>query len=83
MGAAGAEAIASVFGYAYSMTDRCHQGRTQFEGTPRTFGSLYEMALENAWSRVLLGLHWRMDCDEGVRLGTNIGRKVNNLPWKN
>lgn len=82
MGGAGAEAIASVFGYAYSMTDRCHQGRTQFEGTPRTFGSLYEMALENAWSRVLLGVHWRMDCDEGVRFGTAIGRKVNALPWK-
>ena len=83
MGAAGAEALASVFGYAYSMTDRCHQGRTQFEGTPRTFGSFYEMALENAWSRVLLGVHWRMDSDEGVRFGTVIGRKINALPWKN
>jgi membrane-associated phospholipid phosphatase len=82
MGAAGAEALASVFGYAYSMTDNCHLGRVEFEGTPRTFGSLYEMALENAWSRVLLGVHWRMDCDEGVRYGTVIGRKVNALPWK-
>ena len=82
MGAAGAEALASVFGYAYGMTDNCHLGRVEFEGTPRTFGSLYEMALENAWSRVLLGVHWRMDCDEGVRFGTVIGRKVNALPWK-
>jgi membrane-associated phospholipid phosphatase len=82
MGAAGAEALGSVFGYAYAMTDRCHQGRTQFEGTPRTFGSFYEMALENAWSRVLLGVHWRMDSDEGVRFGTVIGRKINSLPWK-
>lgn len=82
MGAAGAEALASVFGYAYGMTDRCHQGRTQFEGTPRTFGSFREMAEENAWSRVLLGVHWRMDCDEGMRFGTEIGRKINNLPWK-
>jgi membrane-associated phospholipid phosphatase len=82
MGAAGAEALASVFGYSYSMTDNCHLGRTEFEGVPRTFGSLYEMALENAWSRVLLGVHWRMDCDEGVRFGTVIGRRVNALPWK-
>jgi len=82
MGGAGAEALASVFGYAYGMTDNCHLGRTEFEGVPRTFGSLYEMALENAWSRVVLGTHWRMDCDEGVRLGTSIGRKVNALPWK-
>jgi membrane-associated phospholipid phosphatase len=82
MGAAGAEALASVFGYSYAMTDNCHVGRTEFEGTPRAFGSLYEMALENAWSRVLLGVHWRMDCDEGVRFGTVIGRKINALPWK-
>jgi hypothetical protein len=82
MGAAGAEALASVFGYAYSMTDRCHEGRTEFEGKPRSFGSFYEMAQENAWSRVLLGVHWRMDSDEGVRLGTVIARKVNQLPWK-
>ncbi|MDQ3142195.1 MAG: vanadium-dependent haloperoxidase [Bacteroidota bacterium] len=82
MGGAGAEAIASVFGYAYSMTDRCHEGRTEFEGVPRTFGSLYEMAAENAWSRVLLGVHWAMDCEEGVAFGTRIGRAVNRLPWK-
>lgn len=82
MGAAGAEALASVFGYSYGMTDNCHFGRTEFEGTPRTFGSFYEMALENAWSRVLLGVHWRMDSDEGVRFGTVIGRKINALGWK-
>jgi len=82
MGAAGAEALASVLGYAYGMTDNCHKNRTEFEGKPRSFGSFYEMALENANSRVLLGVHWQMDCDEGMRFGTVIGRKVNNLPWK-
>jgi len=82
MSGAGAEALASVFGYSYSMTDRCHYGRTEFEGTPRTFRSFLEMAQENARSRVLLGTHWRADCDEGVRFGTNIGRKVVALPWK-
>ena len=82
MGAAGAEALASIFGYAYSMTDHCHEGRAEFEGDPRSFGSFYEMAAENAWSRVPLGVHFRMDCEEGVDFGTKIGRKVNNLPWK-
>ncbi|MEQ1745887.1 MAG: vanadium-dependent haloperoxidase [Saprospiraceae bacterium] len=82
-GAAGAEALASVFGYSYSMTDRCHEGRNEFVGTPRTFGSFYEMALENAWSRVPLGVHFRMDSEEGMRYGTIIARHVNNLPWKN
>ena len=81
-GAAGAEALASVFGYSYSMTDRCHENRLEFIGTPRTFGSFYEMAQENAWSRVLLGVHFRMDCEEGMRFGTVIARKVNALPWK-
>lgn len=82
MGAAGAETLASIFGYAYGMTDLCHQNRTEFEGKPRTFGSLFEMAQENAWSRVPLGVHFRMDSEEGVRYGTVIGRKVNDLPWK-
>ncbi len=82
MGGAGAEALASVFGYSYGMTDNCHLGRTEFEGVPRTFSSFKEMADENAWSRVVLGTHWYMDCLEGVRFGTEIGRKVNNLPWK-
>jgi hypothetical protein len=82
MGGAGAEALASVFGYAHSMTDNCHLGRTEFEGTPRTYGSFYEMAVENSVSRILLGVHWKMDCEEGVRYGTTIGRKVNALPWR-
>jgi membrane-associated phospholipid phosphatase len=81
MGAAGAEALSSVFGYNYSMTDRCHEGRTEFVGTPRTFNSFYEMAEENAWSRVPLGVHYRMDCEFGVNLGYRCARKVNNLPW--
>lgn len=82
MGGAGAEVLGDVFGYAYSMTDRCHENRTEFEGVPRTFGSFFEMAQENAWSRVPLGVHFRMDCEEGVRFGTVIARKVNDLPWK-
>ncbi|MEP6646386.1 MAG: vanadium-dependent haloperoxidase [Saprospiraceae bacterium] len=82
MGGAGAESLASVFGYSYGMTDNCHLGRTEFEGVPRTFSSLHEMANENAWSRVLLGTHWYADCEEGVRFGTVIGQKVDALPWK-
>lgn len=80
--AAASEALASVFGYDYAMTDNCHRNRTEFEGYPRTFKSFYEMALENAWSRVPLGVHYRMDAEEGLRYGTEIGRVVNNLPWK-
>lgn len=81
-GAASAEVIASIFGYSYGMTDNCHRNRTDFAGYPRTFGSFYEMASENAWSRVPLGVHFRMDAEEGMRYGTEIGRVVNRLPWK-
>lgn len=81
-GAAASEALASVFGYSYGMTDNCHRNRTEFSGYPRTFSSFFEMALENAWSRVPLGVHYRMDAEEGVRYGTEIGRAVNRLPWK-
>jgi hypothetical protein len=81
-GAAAAETLASEFGYAYAMTDRCHENRTEFYGTPKAFNSLRAMAEENAFSRIYLGVHFRMDCEEGLRHGTEIGHKVNELPWK-
>jgi hypothetical protein len=81
MGAAGAEALASIFGYDYAMTDRCHENRSDFEGRPRSYGSFQEMAEENAWSRVPLGVHFRMDCEQGVNLGYRVARKVNRLAW--
>ena len=81
-GGAAAEALSSVFGFSYHMTDRCHQNRTDFNGAPRSFSSFYEMAEENAYSRLYLGVHWRMDCEEGLRYGYEIGRKVENLPFK-
>lgn len=82
MGGAGAEVLTDVFGNHYGMTDRSHEGRTEFNGTPRFFNNFYEMAEENAISRVPLGVHWRMDCEVGVDLGYLVGRRVNNLPWK-
>ena len=76
-GAAAAEALTSVFGYSVPMTDRCHEGRTDFNGKPRAFNSFYEMSEENAYSRIYLGVHFRMDCSEGVRMGYQVGRRVN------
>ncbi|AKD56991.1 vanadium-dependent haloperoxidase [Spirosoma radiotolerans] len=81
-GAVAAEILTDIYGAAYAMTDRCHEGRTEFNGNPRKFNSFYEMAQENAYSRVVLGVHYRMDCEEGLRMGYAIGRKVNQLPWK-
>jgi len=80
--AAGAETLGSIFGYSYSMIDRCHDGRTEFNGNPRSFTSFEDMANEVAWSRILLGVNYRMDTAEGLRMGREIGREINRIPWK-
>ena len=81
-GAAAAEVLSAFFGDNYGMTDRCHEGRLEFNGTPRSFDSFYAMAEENAWSRIPLGVHFRMDAEAGLSLGYQIGRKVNELGWR-
>ena len=82
MGGAAAEVLTDVFGLGYELADRCHENRTEFLGDPRFFHSFYEMAEENAISRVPLGVHFRMDCEVGVDLGYLCGRRVNQLNWK-
>jgi hypothetical protein len=82
MGGAGAEMLVQIFGENYAMADRCHEGRTDFIGRPRMFPSFRAMADENAYSRIPLGVHFRMDCDEGVKQGYQIGKKIAQLPWK-
>lgn len=81
-GAAAAEVLSNVFDFKYAMTDRCHEYRVEFNGTPRSFNNFYEMAVENAISRIYLGVHYRMDADEGLRMGFLSGRRVNDLEWK-
>jgi PAP2 superfamily len=82
MGAAGFAALAQVFGENISITDRCHENRTDFNGKSRSFNTFSEMAWEDAYSRIYLGVHWRMDCEEGVRLGFQAARRVGALPFK-
>ncbi len=67
------------FGNQINFTDRSHEGRTEFKGEPRSYSSIREMAKENAFSRIPLGVHIRMDCAEGLRLGYEISDAVNNL----
>jgi hypothetical protein len=73
--------VAERFGNNYSFTDFCHQNRTEFIGTPRSFKSFTDMAYENGLSRIPLGVHFRMDSEEGLRLGYLAGEKVLELPW--
>jgi hypothetical protein len=79
-GAAAAEVLSAMFGASFQLTDRTHENRQEFVGKPRMYQSFTEMARENAASRVLMGVHYRMDCEEGLRIGKIIGRQVAALP---
>ncbi len=81
-GGAAASALTDIYGANYALTDNCHLGRTEFIGKPRSFKSFDDMAYENAYSRIPLGVHYRMDCEEGLRMGYVTGAAVNKLAWK-
>lgn len=83
MGAATAEVLSAMYGSTYKMTDKSHIGRVDFAVKPRSFNSFDQMAKENALSRILLGVHWRMDAEEGLRLGALIGKQVSQLEIEN
>ena len=40
------------------------------------------MKLEDATSRIPLGVHFRMDCEKGIALGEKVARRVNAIKWK-
>jgi PAP2 superfamily len=82
MGSAAAVPLMELFGQGYSMTDLSHEFRIEFNGKPRAYNSFDEMAYENAISRVALGVHFQMDCEEGLRIGYLAGKRVCELPWK-
>lgn len=72
--------FAHIFGGdTIEFTDRSHEGRVEFNGVPRTYSSFSEMAQENAYSRVPLGVHVQIDSDEGIRLGYEISDAVNDF----
>jgi hypothetical protein len=78
-GAAATVILGSFYSDKIHFTDKSHKDRTEFNGAPRTFTSLQEMASENAYSRLVLGVHTRMDCEEGLRLGKSVAQKIANL----
>jgi hypothetical protein len=87
-GGAGSKILSSFFEFnadhpgSYSFTDLCHEGRTEFLGMSRGFDSFKDLGAEDAYSRIPLGVHFRMDCDEGLRLGDVAAQRVLELPWK-
>jgi len=81
-GGGGAVILTDVFGSSYEFTDNCHNERTEFNGKSRSFNSFAEAGYEDAISRIYLGVHFRMDCEEVVRFGQSIVGRVLRLPWK-
>ncbi|MFN0014602.1 MAG: vanadium-dependent haloperoxidase [Saprospiraceae bacterium] len=82
IGAAVSEVLSAFLGDSFALTDRTHEGRAEFVGKPRSFGSFRQMAEENALSRLALGVHFRMDCDEGLRIGRLISKRVLHIPMR-
>ena len=79
VGAAASTVLIAKFGSEFTLTDRTHENRLEFAGKPRTYSSFSAMAQENAFSRIVLGVHYRMDCEEGLRIGRLVGQKITGL----
>lgn len=47
-----------------------------FSGITRSFSSFSQAAQENADSRVYAGIHFRSACQDGIKLGAQIGRRA-------
>ena len=75
-GAAAGEVLKAIFGNKIQFTDRSHETKKEFNGTPRKFTTIDAMVNENALSRLYLGVHYRMDCEEGLNVGKIIGKKA-------
>jgi len=78
----GAVMLSHLFGSNFEFTDLCHKGRVEFLGIPRTFSSFEDAMTENAYSRITLGVHFRMDCEAGLKLGQQATRRILKLQWK-
>ncbi|HMR88207.1 MAG TPA: vanadium-dependent haloperoxidase [Saprospiraceae bacterium] len=81
-GAVSSRILEVSFGYHYTMTDMSHSHRIEFEGKERTYNSFQEMAQENAYSRMIMGVHYKQDCDEGLRLGYEIADIINSTDFR-
>ncbi len=53
-------------------------GSDELPGVTRSFDSFSAAALENAWSRVWLGVHFSIDSTEGLAIGDELGNNIYN-----
>ena len=59
----------------YNGVTRGSDGRVRPVVT-RTYASFEEAKIENAQSRIYLGVHWRFDADDGIRTGDQVADHV-------
>jgi hypothetical protein len=83
-GGAAAEVLRGFFGTDWIAFEDCSltlpAGGTCDDATPlqRAYTTLSQAAAENAYSRILVGFHFRKSIEEGVKYGTKIGRRAVN-----
>jgi PAP2 superfamily len=84
-GGAGAEVLKQVFGNdGVSFRDcgvKLPAGSTCADQSPalRSYASFSQAAVENAYSRILIGFHFRKSVEEGTDYGRQIGERAANL----
>jgi hypothetical protein len=84
-GGAGAEVLKQFFGTDQIPFEDCSEslpaGSTCSDPTPvlRSYTSFSQAAAENAYSRILIGYHFRKSIEEGTEYGRKIGRRAANL----
>ena len=84
-GGAGAEVLKQFFGTDEISFHDCSvtlpAGSTCSDATPvfRSYTSFSQAAAENAYSRILIGFHFRKSIEEGTEYGRKIGRRAANL----
>ncbi len=83
-GGAGAEVLKQFFGTDEISFQDCSEtlpAGTCSDATPvfRSYTSFSQAAAENAYSRILIGFHFRKSIEEGTEYGRRIGRRAANL----
>ena len=84
-GGAGAEVLKQFFGTDAIGFHDCSAtlpaGSSCSDATPvvRSYSSFSQAAAENAYSRILIGYHFRKSVEEGTAYGRDIGRRAANL----
>jgi hypothetical protein len=80
--AATAKVLSDVFGTSYLFIDKTHAGRTDIDGTPRSYRSFAEFASEAAISRFYGGIHYTEAIEVGLVQGTKVGAAISKLKFR-